>query len=58
MNKSCKDCTDRHVGCHSTCDTYKENCKKWEEIRKKRIKANDEESFYRAVRSHNRSRGR
>ena len=19
----CKDCTDRHVGCHSECETYK-----------------------------------
>lgn len=20
----CKDCTERHVGCHSTCESYKE----------------------------------
>lgn len=23
-NQSCKDCTMRHVGCHSKCDMYKE----------------------------------
>ena len=23
-NKSCKNCTKRHVGCHSKCDNYKE----------------------------------
>lgn len=23
-NQSCKDCTMRHVGCHSKCDKYKE----------------------------------
>lgn len=22
-NFSCKDCTKRHMGCHSECDTYK-----------------------------------
>lgn len=23
INFSCKDCTKRHMGCHSECDTYK-----------------------------------
>ena len=32
MNKNnpCKDCADRHVGCHGTCPTYIE----WSEKRK------------------------
>lgn len=24
MNNGCKDCQDRHVGCHSNCESYKE----------------------------------
>ena len=23
MNSGCKDCTERYVGCHSTCENYK-----------------------------------
>lgn len=22
MIRTCKNCTDRHIGCHSTCKTY------------------------------------
>lgn len=27
-NSPCKDCADRHVGCHSTCENYKDYQKK------------------------------
>lgn len=27
VNNTCKDCPDREVGCHSTCEKYK----KWKE---------------------------
>jgi hypothetical protein len=23
MNNGCKDCQERHLGCHSTCERYK-----------------------------------
>ena len=28
---SCKDCKDRHVGCHSNCEIYKEYTRELEE---------------------------
>lgn len=31
---SCKDCIERHVGCHSTCEKYLEFLKKNEEEKK------------------------
>ena len=37
----CKDCTDRHVGCHVTCEKYKEQKAKWDaeldEINKQKL---------------------
>ena len=32
---SCKDCTDRHVGCHAECETYNAFVKEREEFRQK-----------------------
>ena len=29
----CKDCTDRHVGCHAECETYNAFVKEREEFR-------------------------
>lgn len=26
MKRHCQDCTARHVGCHATCERYKEDC--------------------------------
>lgn len=34
--KSCKDCPDRKVGCHSTCEGYLKRCKKRDEINAKK----------------------
>lgn len=33
MVAPCKDCTERHVGCHSTCQDYKDFVK-WNEEQK------------------------
>ena len=33
--KTCKDCSDREVGCHGTCEGYQFRCQEREEIRKK-----------------------
>lgn len=39
----CKDCPDRHVGCHSDCERYLEFRKKLDELReKKRIESEKE----------------
>lgn len=47
----CKDCTDRCIGCHSTCGDYAEYKKKLEENRKKINAENDEKRFYYLVKS-------
>lgn len=39
MKKTCKDCTERKVGCHGTCEYYIKRSKKAEEQRKKRYEA-------------------
>lgn len=31
MNFSCKDCEEKHGGCHATCETYKREKKAFEE---------------------------
>ena len=47
MKKSCKDCTDRYIGCHSKCETYIQFKKEKEEINKKKEKERKiNEDFY------------
>ena len=40
--RTCKDCTDRHVGCHAKCKSYqnwrKEYDKEQEKIKRRKIK--------------------
>ena len=31
VTQPCKDCLDRHIGCHSTCDRYPEFCRENQE---------------------------
>ena len=38
VTQPCKDCPDRHIGCHSTCDRYAEFCRENQE-QKDAIKA-------------------
>lgn len=56
INAPCKDCPDRHMGCHGTCDLYKdyerakleyyaEKEKKWSEIEKYKIRRNRRNKF-------------
>lgn len=40
----CKDCADRHLGCHSECKKYLAYKESWEIIRKQRIKDYEFES--------------
>lgn len=48
MDAPCKDCTDRKVGCHGSCDAYQEFNKFCEDQREKRRKKaiEDEDIFY------------
>lgn len=42
----CKGCTERTVGCHSTCEKYKRFKEQNDEIREKKIKAKSEEYYH------------
>ena len=41
----CKECTERHLGCHSTCDSYQEYVKEREIYREERLKRSEEIHF-------------
>jgi hypothetical protein len=41
MNTPCKNCPNRFLGCHSTCEPYKEFDQKCKDIREAKAKAND-----------------
>lgn len=41
MKCKCKGCDERHIGCHSECDAYKQYQKYCEGIRKERSKYRD-----------------
>lgn len=43
VHSPCKDCPDRHIGCHSECDKYKEFEKALFEEKSIRYKANNAE---------------
>jgi len=42
---SCKDCTDRHLYCHDTCERYKADCAERAAIKKKRKEALQYEEY-------------
>lgn len=44
----CKDCTDRHAGCHAGCEKYLSWCKIHEQEKAVIRKAKDESEEYRA----------
>lgn len=50
--KSCKECTERYVGCHDKCEIYQNALKKWRErgdvIKKNKMVVADYERFRRA----------
>ena len=39
--KTCKDCPDRIIGCHSTCDGYKSRCEEQKRINETRRAMNN-----------------
>lgn len=38
MKAPCKDCPNREIGCHSSCEAYKEYARFCEDLREKRLK--------------------
>lgn len=54
---SCRDCADRKVGCHSTCEKYKQFRAKLDEINEKRHKENDVNNYSWELIRRNRERG-
>ena len=62
MKNPCKDCAERHVGCHGTCESYKdwkaENDAKKAEQQKKRIEEYAFNSYRVGVRMHAKKRAR
>lgn len=47
MIYSCKDCTERYVGCHATCPTYNHDREKQDKLRAKIMR--EKEGWYAAV---------
>lgn len=59
----CKGCADRKVGCHSTCESYKEERKRLDEINERKFKeiqtfVGIEEMNYRGIRKARKRRGK
>lgn len=52
MKYSCKDCTERHIGCHSTCETYKAFRAELEEKSHEQKKKTEMNQFVRDIKSH------
>lgn len=54
-NCPCKDCTDRQLGCHDTCDAYTQYSKERRRIRAEQAAQNqDYFAFVNRVYKHNR----
>lgn len=47
MKVPCKDCTDRHLGCHSECEKYKAFDAERKKISDIRLKMKEEDELYR-----------
>ncbi len=62
MKNPCKDCTERHVGCHGTCERYKDWKTAHDAEKDARFKAKQEEATFRKykvdVRNHAKKRAR
>ena len=49
MKAPCKNCTDRVVGCHSTCEKYKDWKKKDKERKQKIFESKMKSRYYRST---------
>ena len=46
MKAPCKDCSDRHLHCHSECERYKTFAKETRELNQARNQARQEENLF------------
>lgn len=53
----CKECTERHVGCHATCEGYQAFVKECERVREERRKRNEEIHFQKQSIRKNKKKG-
>ena len=52
MTAPCKECTERKLGCHTTCDKYQEFNKQRELIRQNRLKSFQKDEYFIGKRRH------
>lgn len=48
IGNTCKDCTDRHLACHDTCEKYQDALAEWNEYKetiKQRKKINEYDEY-------------
>jgi hypothetical protein len=53
---SCRDCTERHIGCHSECEKYKAYCAERAELKAKIAKSNQYDNYAKDIHATRRDR--
>lgn len=53
---SCRDCTERHLGCHSTCERYKQDCVERAKLKAKIAKSNQYDAYAKDIHATRRNR--
>lgn len=51
MIHCCRDCPDRHIGCHATCESYIRQKAEYEENKNRIRKIKEKESQFRMLRN-------
>lgn len=46
INSPCKDCTERHVGCHAECEKYRKAKEETEEAKEKQRLHKETEAYF------------
>lgn len=54
----CKGCNERHVGCHGSCEPYKDYQKGLDEIRVKIFKEHEHDKYFNQAKRRSMERGR
>ena len=53
---SCKDCTERYIGCHGKCETYKAYCAERAELKAKIARSNQYDNYAKDIHATRRDR--
>ena len=43
--KTCKDCQEREIGCHGSCERYSERVEKFRDYKRRHLQATDADKF-------------